>query len=274
MKFDLDHVFDEYPNPLFIIKPIIINGETEDFEYKYVNKAFGLFLGLDKEELIGNNFKKFFDKGEKQWLDVFKNAATKGKHVFIDSISTVIDKKMQVEVFHIAPDMCGCIIYDYYSLFEDSNHKHKIHDAKKDVYYDFLTGCYDRFYLNEINKTICYKDNIGISFLDINNLKYINDTFGHQAGDDLIVTVSNIMINHYKNSMIFRIGGDEFVIITEGVSEDEFIKMSKEGKKLFEKDNLAAIGYRFYRKIDNLDYCIHQCDELMYSQKRFMKEST
>jgi GGDEF domain-containing protein len=82
------------------------------------------------------------------------------------------------------------------------------------------------------------------------------------------------MINHYKNSMIFRIGGDEFVIITEGVSEDEFIKMSKEGKKLFEKDNLAAIGYRFYRKIDNLDYCIHQCDELMYSQKRFMKEST
>jgi diguanylate cyclase (GGDEF)-like protein len=136
---------------------------------------------------------------------------------------------------------------------------------------DYLTGFFNRFYLNEMYREISEKENIGITFLDINNLKITNDTKGHAAGDELIIRVSGMLRSHYGDSMIFRMGGDEFLIITEGCTRDEFMRLSAEGKALFEKDSLAAMGYQFYETLENLRESIQCCDQLMYEQKRVMK---
>jgi hypothetical protein len=57
------------------------------------------------------------------------------------------------------------------------------------------------------------------------------------------------------------------VVVTTGMEKAEFLKLSEEGKKLFEESNLAAIGYQYYEKVDDLQACIEACDRLMYKNK-------
>lgn len=90
------------------------------------------------------------------------------------------------------------------------------------IYIDPLTGIYNRSYFNSIEKQI---DHLGypqlLFVLDINNLKIINDKFGHLTGDLLIDNVSKILIqvaSKYKGSAI-RMGGDEFVLLFTGISD-------------------------------------------------------
>jgi diguanylate cyclase (GGDEF)-like protein len=272
MKLKSSKVFDEYPNPIFIIKPILADGVSEDFEYIYVNNAMCKFLGIERDELVGHTFLETFKtKGERHWLDLFVDVAFGSKHTYVDYVSHVINKKMYTEVFHIRPNLCGCIIHDFKVLtddiraYENEELRHKAND-------DCLTGFYNRFYLSELRDDITGERNVGITFLDINNLKNSNDTLGHAAGDELIVRVSQMIRSIYDGSTFFRVGGDEFVIITTGISRDGFLNMSQKAQAEFEKDNLAAIGYDFYEKVDDLDKCISHCDTLMYEHKRQMKK--
>lgn len=273
MAFNLTEVFDEYPNPFFIIKPILVDGVSNDFKYMYVNNAFSIFLGRNKEELMGHRFGEYFSGGESDWFELFVEAAFGRKHVLVDNVSSLISKKLYAEVFHIEPDMCGCMIHDFKTVSDDMK-SYENEMLRRKANCDYLTGFYNRFYLNELQAEIEKKVNVGITFLDINNLKVTNDTLGHAAGDELILRFSNILRSHYDDSMIFRMGGDEFVIITERRTKDDFIKLSEEGKEIFEKDNLAAMGFHFYEKIENLKESIDQCDRMMYEHKRCMKSSS
>ena len=56
----------------------------------------------------------------------------------------------------------------------------------------------------------------GIIVFDLNGLKDINDSKGHETGDSYILSASNIICNIFKHSPVFRIGGDEFITILEG----------------------------------------------------------
>jgi diguanylate cyclase (GGDEF)-like protein len=137
---------------------------------------------------------------------------------------------------------------------------------------DYLTGFYNRFYLSELTEDMLNKENIGVTYIDINGLKTTNDTKGHAAGDDLIVRMSDILRVNYKDSLIFRVGGDEFVVITQGETREEFMRLSENVKKNFEESNIAAIGYEFYDKIVDLTDSINRCDHMMYEHKAHMKE--
>jgi diguanylate cyclase (GGDEF)-like protein len=276
MALGLSEVFDEYPNPFYIIRPFVSETVTtdtihiEDFEYVYANQAFALLLGKNQGELLGHHFLEIFGSGEREWLDAFASAALQNKHLFIDNISVVINKKMYTEIFHIEPGMCGCIVHDYEEISQGiENYSNEV--LKRQANCDYLTGFYNRFYLKEIEPSLAQKENIGITFIDINNLKYTNDCKGHDAGDELIRRISEMIRSHYSGSMIFRIGGDEFVIITEGLTQDDFLSLSQAGRTLFNSTNLAAIGYHFYRRINDLSECIQQCDQTMYEHKRQMK---
>ena len=52
--------------------------------------------------------------------------------------------------------------------------------------------------------------------MDVNNLKMINDTYGHEAGDSYIIGVCRVLCDVYSHSPVFRIGGDEFAVILKG----------------------------------------------------------
>lgn len=270
MELNLEEAFDEYPNPLFIIRPIVRDGLSEDFEYIYANKSFCLFLGHGQEELVGHRFKEFFEKGEKVWLNLFLNAAVNKKHDYAETVSGLIGRRLYAEVFHIEPDLCGCLIHD----FQDISEKLQTHENEKlrqRANIDYLTGFYNRFYLREIERDIIARQNLGITFMDINDLKLTNDTQGHAAGDALIIRVADKIRALYGNSLVFRVGGDEFVIITSGCAKDSFLQLSEKNRMEFDREKLAAVGFQFYEKVENLEESINRCDELMYEHKRQMK---
>lgn len=83
---------------------------------------------------------------------------------------------------------------------------------------DAMTGLYNRRYYNTMNQQITKNGKLAeltILSIDVNRLKYTNDTFGHEAGDELIVGTTECLNRAFPDAeAIFRTGGDEFMVIT------------------------------------------------------------
>ena len=113
---------------------------------------------------------------------------------------------------------------------------------------------------------------------DINNLKLVNDTQGHNAGDTYIRKATHIICQYFSHSQVFRIGGDEFVAILERVDyerrEEIFREFDLMMKHHAEKGDLAvAFGYScFDPKTDkNIKAVIERADNNMYKNKKLLK---
>jgi len=97
-------------------------------------------------------------------------------------------------------------------------------------FHDQVTGLYNRRYFEYIVKKLPEENKypIGIVMADVNGLKFINDSFGHAAGDELLIKLSEVLIeNTDSDCIVSRIGGDEFVILLPGRDEhkvQEYIK--------------------------------------------------
>ena len=121
--------------------------------------------------------------------------------------------------------------------------------------------------------------------LDVNDLKSINDHYGHDSGDIYIKGVSNIVCNVYKHSPVYRIGGDEIVVILQGEDYKIRDELIEKIKKVFidishnTKDEKymrysAAIGMSvFIKEIDTEVYSVfRRADKQMYANKAEMKK--
>lgn len=94
------------------------------------------------------------------------------------------------------------------------------------AYYDSLTNLPNRaFFIESFKQALLEakdcKQQVAILFLDIDNFKRINDTLGHWIGDEVLIKISNLLsINLNENETIYRLGGDEFMILQTEVNED------------------------------------------------------
>ena len=95
------------------------------------------------------------------------------------------------------------------------------HHLQEIAYKDYLTGMYTRNYLEIWKEKVFPKagDPITFIFLDVNNLKVINDNFGHKLGDKLLVETANLLEKNFpsENDVVIRMGGDEFLILCCGI---------------------------------------------------------
>ena len=124
----------------------------------------------------------------------------------------------------------------------------------------------------------------GIAMIDLNYLKHINDTFGHEQGNKAIKSLSKIICHIFEHSPVFRIGGDEFVVILENSDFNninslyaEFLRVMEVEKKHTESKPWetvsAAIGVAIFesgrdRTVQNV---FERADKAMYNFKRAMK---
>lgn len=134
---------------------------------------------------------------------------------------------------------------------------------------DNLTKLQNRHrYSMTIKENKTNSNNVGIVFIDLNCLKYINDNKGHYAGDSLIKILANIILNIYGKDKCYRIGGDEFVIITND-NQEEFKEQEKQLMKEMKnyKYTIASIGSA-YGKSEDIENIIQKAESRMYRDKK------
>ncbi len=154
--------------------------------------------------------------------------------------------------------------------------KVKIQDRHK--YTDMLTSLKNRNYLNAKMKEWedCEVFPQSIVMVDLNNVKYVNDNYGHEEGDQLIIKAAGILVNtQLENSEIIRTDGNEFLIYLVGYSERQIAtytkKLSKEMKNLPHEFG-AAVGYSMITdEIKTLDDAINEATLEMITNKEDYK---
>lgn len=213
---------------------------NENYNFYYINnndafyKLFSSYINyLDNNKLLNNGL---FD---------YKNAATSG---------TIISNLAKYILFTI---VFGIIIASI--IFLTKKHVKldtKIRKEDKLKFIDILTSLKNRNYLNE-KLTVWNQNTIypqAVVVLDLNNVKFLNDTYGHEEGDKQITAAANILIKtQLDNSEVMRTDGNEFTIYLVGYNEKQVLnyirKLVKEFKNLPYEYGAA---YGFSMIIDDL----------------------
>lgn len=138
--------------------------------------------------------------------------------------------------------------------------------------HDALSGLYNRGsfirYQQELRQT--GDTSCGIVTADINGLKHLNRDYGHGKGDETIIATAGIMSASFPDSRIFRLSGDEFVIIVLGMDYDRFMKQAKRmGHKLdTETINGVSLGCTWVEHLADVEIPLHHAEELMLVNKQ------
>jgi diguanylate cyclase (GGDEF)-like protein len=147
---------------------------------------------------------------------------------------------------------------------------------KKDSLIDALTGLRNRRALRSDYEAYNGKELI-VMMADIDNFKSYNDKFGHQAGDSALKMISEIMDQSFAKAGCYRYGGDEFLIVADGVTQDQFeTAMASMRTKLADSLNVqhrepftCSTGYVYgvCKSNEDLREMIHQADGQLYESK-------
>jgi diguanylate cyclase (GGDEF) domain len=198
------------------------------------------------------------------------------------------DKKVAentILIFCISSIIVGSIVYfvtSYILLSEKLFRKYK-HEAK----YDFLTGLknirafnYSVENIEELLEDNC--KNVSIFFIDIDFFKVINDTYGHEAGDIVLKEFGKVLKDLFRLSdMIFRVGGEEFVVILPNCKDNIAIEIAERIRSIFAqhtfciKDNIkiklaVSIGIAsspITTDNDNIKSLVTKADSALYKAK-------
>ena len=148
--------------------------------------------------------------------------------------------------------------------------------------YDSLTKIYNRKYFDETleNSLFQFKDdpslNISIIMFDIDNFKKVNDTLGHNVGDEVIKTIATISKNSIReDDIIARWGGEEFVIILNNSNQNIATKIAEKIRDKIYKtkiDNIPNISCSFgvhqFKEEDTHKTILESVDKYLYQAKR------
>ena len=174
---------------------------------------------------------------------------------------------------------------EYRYLAEAFNHFYDLNATTQErlsfeAEHDQLTGLYNRTGYDKIFSQVKL-DKCAYVLLDIDQFKLINDSFGHASGDAALVRVGKALSKyfHSKNANVFRIGGDEFAVLLEGVSKnyekaiiEKCNSVNKELEKAFDEFiPTMSFGVAFGEADDNTDTLFKKADEALYQAKNANK---
>lgn len=145
-----------------------------------------------------------------------------------------------------------------------------IYQMRNHSFIDQMTGVSNRNAFDAYQQHVNCQVSMGVLFADINNLKKTNDEEGHASGDRLICHTASILQQYRHGGEVFRIGGDEFVIIWQHVEEWDFYQACCQIRRQIASQNLnIARGYHWVPEaVQGLPPVLQIADEHMYEEKR------
>ena len=186
-------------------------------------------------------------------------------------------------------DEVGILTHTFKVL--SSHTRDNISTLKKKVYIDALTGVLNKGAYADHIQTLQdrldvaeEKIEFAMGVFDCDNLKAINDTYGHEKGDLYLKYSSNIISKVFRNSPVFRIGGDEFAVILQNedyLNRDELLRrfrrateeMNRSAREEWEKVSVTY-GLAVYKPKQDMAVIdvARRADQIMYDNKRLRKE--
>lgn len=116
--------------------------------------------------------------------------------------------------------------------------------------------------------------NVGILFVDANGLGILNNMYSYQKGDELLKTVSGSLKSNFRLSDIYRIGGDEFVVICESIAKELFERKASQAKKSIEETEFtASFGLVYKESTNDLEGSVEEASFLMKRNKEEFRET-
>jgi len=145
---------------------------------------------------------------------------------------------------------------------------------------DKLTGLYNRTKLDELlqdelNRNERFHHTFGLVIMDIDHFKTINDTYGHQVGDTILIELGKLISQELRSTdKVIRWGGEEFMLIYRETDREEVLKMieklrQKISQHLFSTSVsiTASFGLTHYSNDDTIDSMIKRADDALYFAK-------
>jgi len=239
---------------------------------------------IQSATILMNSFLYYFMIFFVFFLVVFILSSYVGVKKIIESITNFSEKLINFSI-NRAP-MDTITYFDEFNLLEDSFTKMANIIDEKDVklknlaFFDSLTSLYNRSYL--VEKIIPYYDskalNYTVIFIDLDNFSHINDTYGHQYGDTLLVDFSNILKQIFNENTLIRLGGDEFIILIDSIDKESIERKLIHLKQVLTKpimSNGATMyitysaglsmfpndGFNFYEVLKNSDSAMYEAKD-------------
>lgn len=142
---------------------------------------------------------------------------------------------------------------------------------------DYLTGLANRWGLNKYYSSLPEDARVHAMFIDIDNFKSVNDVYGHSVGDELLVSISELIVSH-THGFTSRIGGDEYVVLMDTTFTKQQLGEIAQGMlddmphMAFRKDILSLVSLSIGIILDQeasqpLDDILYKCDSAMYEAK-------
>lgn len=253
-----------------------------------INEAFTKITGYEKEEVIGNK-PSILNSGlqsEQYYRDMWKILKSTGSWT-----GEIWNKKKNGEIY--AEMLIINTVYDYHekashfvALFSDITGIKEYENSLKNIaHYDQLTKLPNRALLTDrLENAMLHikrnKQHLAVVFLDLDGFKDINDTFGHDVGDKLLIELSKEMKQSLREmDTLARIGGDEFVAVLFDLVEVSdampiIMRLLESSSKKIEIDGMwvqvsASLGITSYPQEHMLspDLLLRQADQAMYQAK-------
>ena len=280
----VQEVLDTTPNMLCLLN-------TEIDQFNYVNREFADFFGVDSEEMISlgpvfmrgrlfpndqANFKKheqalLVAKDEEVTETDYRIANSKGEWRWLSIRSIIFQRNRENKpklVLHVGQDITNL------KETEEKLRFLSIHDQ--------LTGLYNRLYFDEEIYRLEHGRVFPISVImaDLDNLKWVNDTFGHSEGDEMLRVAASILKSSFRaEDVVARMGGDEFAALLPGANQEAVSKIIERINEKIQHHPLfrsramigISLGSATIQKGDSLDEALKLADAQMYLVKQSRK---
>lgn len=240
--------------------------------FVYANKIFYEIFNIDTNDISSLNYRYFCQNT----LQLTKEQLDSNQEISIPIETGNTLKHLSLQQQSIK-DIFGNH-FGYFLICVDVTREKELQDKiLHNANTDFLTGLYNRRYFYKEVHNINIYDNIAFVYFDLDFFKTINDTYGHQVGDEALKLMSTLLKQEFPQDLIVRLGGDEFLIAfslkkdaNEIVPEiKSFIKLAK---STF--DNTADLGIlsvsagiSFGGKNFNTDQLLVDADKALYKAK-------
>lgn len=246
----------------------------------------GLFSYTDLQNEASSEIADKYTKytyGEQNWY-IVSRIAPSGKNAEIVSWSNMQIAghvmKGSVPLFFV---MLIASLSAAYVIIRNNKRRERIQFLSE---YDAMTGAYNRRAgMDKMNSLRHGKNSqsvISLCFADVNGLKAVNDTFGHEAGDELLkIVVDSIRQNIRPTDYFIRMGGDEFLVVFENASVDaaeavwsRITKAIDEQNDTNKRNYIVSVSHGIceWKTNESMESAVKEADTRMYEEKKVLKE--